>query len=67
MISSAFAGKRSAAFDMLTLNAAAVIYIGGKSKNLEEGVEIAKALLENGEVANLFDKYIETTVRLAEK
>ena len=42
MIRSAFAGKRSASFDMLALNAAAVIYIGGKSKNLEEGVEIAK-------------------------
>ena len=32
MIRSAFAGKRSASFDMLALNAAAVIYIGGKSK-----------------------------------
>ena len=67
MIRSAFAGKKSASFDMLTLNAAAVIYIGGKSKNLEEGVEIAKALLQNGEVANLFNKYIETTMRLANK
>ncbi len=67
MIRSAFAGEKGAAFDMLALNAAAVIYIGGKSKNLGEGVKIAKALLENGEAAILFDKYIKTTKRLAEK
>ncbi len=67
MIRAAFAGKRSASFDMLTLNAAAVIYIGGKSKNLKEGVKIAKTLLQSGEVANLFDKYIETTIRLADE
>ena len=67
MILSAFDGKTSASFDMLTLNAAAVIYIGGKSKNLEEGVKIAKTLLQSGKVANLFDDYIETTMRLADE
>ena len=67
MIRSAFSGERGAAFDMLTLNAAAVIYIGGISKNLEEGVEIAKTVLKKGKVADLFDKYIETTKRLAEQ
>ena len=41
--------------------------IGGKSKNLKEGVKIAKTLLQSGEVANLFDKYIETTIRLADE
>ena len=52
---------------MLTLNAAAVIYIGGISKDLKEGVEIAKTVLKKGEAADLFEKYIETTKRLAQQ
>ena len=51
---------------MLTLNAAAVIYIGGKSKNLKEGVK-CKDFTQSGEVLNLFDKYIETTIRLTDE
>ena len=67
VIRSVFNGEKGAAFDMLALNAAAVIYIGGISEDLKEGVEIAKAVIEKGEVTNLFNKYIETTKRLAEE
>ncbi|OUU75239.1 MAG: anthranilate phosphoribosyltransferase [Methylococcaceae bacterium TMED69] len=67
IIRSVFNGEKGAAFDMLALNAAAVIYIGGISEDLKEGVEIAKAVIEKGEVTNLFNKYIETTKRLAEE
>ena len=67
MIRSAFSGEKGAAFDILTINAAAVIYIGGISKDLRGGIEIARTVLKRGEVADLFDKYIETTKRLSQK
>ena len=34
----------------------AMIYLGGKAKSIEEGIEISKALIKNGKA---FDKFIE--------
>ena len=67
IIRSAFSGQECAGLDMLIINAAAAIYISGRSKSIREGAIVAKSVIQEGKVLDLFDEYITTTRKLALK
>src|SRR5579885_1339093 len=48
MLSAALAGEGGGAFDVLSLNGGAAIYVGGAAKSLGEGVEAARGVLRQG-------------------
>ena len=45
--------------DIVLLNAAAGILIGGMASNIEEGFEIAKRVVDSGKAKNLMNKLIK--------
>lgn len=44
--------------DIVVLNAGAGIYIGGKAKNLQQGIDIAQELIDNGKAYETLEKFI---------
>ncbi len=59
------AGERGPHRDIVLLNAAAAIYVGGLAADLEDGVGKAAAALDSGEAAALLDKLIAATASAA--
>jgi anthranilate phosphoribosyltransferase len=51
--------------DIVLLNAAAAIYVGGLAADLEEGVGKAAAAIDSGEAANLLERLIAATAAAA--
>jgi anthranilate phosphoribosyltransferase len=51
--------------DIVLLNAAAAIYVGGLAADLEEGVTKAAAVVDSGAAAGVLDKLIAATGRRA--
>lgn len=51
-------GKKSGARDVVLLNSAAAIYVGGKAKNINEGIEIAKHSIDSGNAAEKLNQFI---------
>jgi anthranilate phosphoribosyltransferase len=51
--------------EMVLLNAAAAIYVGGLAEGLEQGVEKAAAALDSGAAAGLLERLIATSADLA--
>jgi anthranilate phosphoribosyltransferase len=58
-------GEQGARREIVLLNAAAAIYVGGLAEGLEQGVEKAAAALDSGAAAELLARLIETTNSLA--
>mgnify|MGYP001182210192 FL=1 len=59
IIRDVFAGNnRSAAYNIVAFNAGAALYVGGKAKNMAEGVQLAKALLDSGKVQQHYQRMI---------
>ncbi|CAN5608740.1 anthranilate phosphoribosyltransferase [soil metagenome] len=55
-------GKRKdAAHSLVVLNAAAALFVGGKAKNLEEAVKLAKESIDKGLAIEKLQKLIENT------
>jgi anthranilate phosphoribosyltransferase len=52
--------------DIVLLNAAAAIYVGGLAADLEDGVGKAAAAVDSGDAANLLDQLIAATVSAAD-
>ena len=50
--------------DLVLLNAGAAIYVGGLTADLGEGVEKARAAIDDGAARELLDRLIATTTRL---
>jgi anthranilate phosphoribosyltransferase len=50
--------------DLVLLNAGAAIYVGGLAADLGEGVEKARAAIDDGAARELLDRLIVTTTRL---
>ncbi|HZO82429.1 MAG TPA: anthranilate phosphoribosyltransferase [Candidatus Binataceae bacterium] len=50
------AGAPGAAQDVLALNAAAAIYVGGRAASLEEGVALARAILASGRALDVVER-----------
>ena len=41
------------------MNAGAALYAAGKAKTIEEGVELAKHLIESGKALETLNKFVE--------
>ena len=50
-----FTGKAGPTRDVVLLNAAAVLVVGGLAKNLRDGVTLASNIIDSGAVARLID------------
>jgi len=59
------AGESGPHRDIVLLNAAAAIYVGGLAADLEEGVGKAAAAIDSGAAAGVLDKLIAATVSAA--
>jgi len=53
------AGEKSAYRDVATFNAAAALVVGGRAKDLNDGMEIAARSIDSGEAARRLDGLIE--------
>ena len=53
--------RKDAARDLVLLNAAAAIFVGGKAENLEKAVELAKESLDSGKALQKLEKLINKT------
>ena len=61
LIYDAFAGKESAAKDIVALNAGAAIYVSGLVNSLENGINKASEVLTNGSAQDKLDAYISAS------
>ena len=61
LINDIFDGNEGLAADIVTINAGAAIYLGGKAETIQEGRDKAVHLLKSGKVRSLFHKFIELT------
>ena len=61
IVNNVFENQAGAALDIVKLNAGAAIYASDKAASLEEGIEQASNVLENGAAKNKFQQYIELT------
>jgi anthranilate phosphoribosyltransferase len=52
-------GVKCAKLDISILNAASAIYVAGKSKDLEEGIKMARQAIENNKPIQILQKLIE--------
>jgi anthranilate phosphoribosyltransferase len=59
------AGEAGPHRDIVLLNAAAAIYVGGLAADLEDGVAKAGATIDSGAAATLLDRLIAATVPAA--
>jgi anthranilate phosphoribosyltransferase len=59
------AGRPGPHRDIVLLNAAAAIYVGGLAADLEEGVAKAAAAVDSGAAAEVLDRLIAATGRRA--
>lgn len=56
-------GKKSAHLDIVLLNAAAAMVVGGKAKDLHDGFELATTVVRSGEALKKFERFKEETHR----
>ena len=57
----AITGNDKAKSDIVCLNAAAGIFIGGKSNSLKDGFEIARSVIQSGKAFEKLEKFIEVS------
>lgn len=60
-------GQKGPMRDIVLLNAGASIYVGGKTGNIKEGVELAKESIDSGKALKKLDEFIEATKNFGEK
>lgn len=58
---SIFNGEKSSRRDIIVLNSAAGIYIGGKADSYKEAVEIAKQTIDSGKVMDKVNEFVAET------
>jgi anthranilate phosphoribosyltransferase len=58
------AGEQGPRRDLVLINAAAAIYVGGLAADLGEGVEKAAAAVDSGAAAGMLDRLVATTASL---
>ncbi len=66
IIRSVLYGHQGPHRDMVILNAAAAIYVGGKAGSLEEGIEAAAQSIDSGQAAETLNSLVELTNRKPE-
>ena len=50
-------GAQGPKTDIVLLNAGAAIYVGGKAKNISEGIEIARQMIASGAALKKLEKF----------
>lgn len=60
-----FAGEASAARDIVVLNAAAGLYVGGTVDTIQDGVALAEVSIDEGKAAETLEKLVELTLELS--
>ncbi|MBO8183739.1 MAG: anthranilate phosphoribosyltransferase [Archaeoglobus sp.] len=58
VIRNVFSGEKSPRRNAVLLNAAASLYVGGKASSLEEGIEIAANLIDEGRAMEKLEEFI---------
>ena len=56
-----FKGKQNAKRDILVLNSGAALYVANKATSIEEGINLAEQLIDEGEVYNKLEEFINYT------
>ena len=64
IIRSVFHGERGAARDVVVINAAAALYVGGATASLADGARLAERLIDSGLVRDKLDQVIEYGAQL---
>ncbi|MBA3721957.1 MAG: anthranilate phosphoribosyltransferase [Parachlamydiaceae bacterium] len=59
-----FAGRKGAIADTLILNAGAAVWIFGRTPSLEEGIEVARKVLQEGGALKVLEKSIEISRKI---
>jgi anthranilate phosphoribosyltransferase len=65
IITQVLKGSEGAAFDMICINAAATLYIGGIVESLEQGIELAKLNIKNGNAYSKLKEFVHYTKSMA--
>jgi anthranilate phosphoribosyltransferase len=60
---SVLAGEAGPQRDLVLLNAAAAIYVGGLAADLEEGVGKAAEAIDSGAVVQVLERFVAATTR----
>lgn len=58
---SVFSGEKGAARDIVIMNSAAGLYIGGKAKSYADGIELARKMLDSKKVLEKLDEFVRVT------
>ncbi|RIV25670.1 anthranilate phosphoribosyltransferase [Alicyclobacillaceae bacterium I2511] len=61
ILHSIFAGEKGPRRDVVVLNAAAVLYVGGKTATIQEGALLAAELIDSGSVLASMQRFITAT------
>lgn len=61
IIRNLFKGEKGPKRDILVLNAGAAIYIGNKAKSLQEGIEIAKNIIDSNKAMEKLEAFIKVS------
>ncbi len=60
-------GETGPRADVVALNAAAALGVAGLSKDLSEGLKVARDVLKNGSAARVLSRYVESSQRVAKE
>ena len=61
LVKEAFSGKNSAVQDMIALNSGAALYVAGIVSSINDGVEMAFELMNNGKAADKLSSYVKVS------
>ena len=61
IIKNVLSGKKGSEYQIISLNAGFAIYVGGKADSIEQGITMAKELIDNGAAMKKMNEYIEFT------
>ena len=61
LVKEAFSGKNSAVQDMIALNSGAALYVAGIVSSINDGVEMAFELMNNGKAADKLSDYVKVS------
>ena len=65
ILRSVLEGETGAARDIVLLNAAAAIYLGGRARDLHEGVRLGEVSIDSGSASARLDALIDATLEAA--
>ena len=64
MLRGIFNGEHGPARDVVLLNGAAVMVVGGKAESLRDGLDLAKEAIDSGEALKKVDGLVELSQKL---